>query len=347
MFRLLPPSLFPAAAFLLPLLISWLLTALLIRLAPRFGLFDDPSSRKLHSRRTPKGGGLAIYAAIAVSVFFALPGREGEVLRVLTLGLVILLLGLLDDLHPLPWQIRLAVQTAVAVAAVFTAPAPADLGWFLRAAAVIWIIGLTNAFNMLDNTDALSAGVAWIAAALFALAPLFRPEQAREWQAGLPYLVFMGALSGFLWFNRPPARIFMGDAGSTFLGFFLGVSSLGDHFESFTAPRPFGVPLCILAVPWYDLASVVLLRLWQRRSPFHADKQHLSHRLVLLGLKPPTAVYVIYLLALASGTGGLLLYRVSTTGATLVAVQLACWWSVVAALEYLRHFRRRHEQTRS
>jgi UDP-GlcNAc:undecaprenyl-phosphate GlcNAc-1-phosphate transferase len=192
---------------------------------------------------------------------------------------------------------------------------------------------------MLDNMDALSAGVAWIAAAMFAVAPLIRPDEGSDFQAGLPYVVLMGAASGFLWFNRPPARIFMGDAGSTFLGFFLGVSSLDEHFRTATAPQSLAALLCILAVPWYDMTSVVALRLWQRRSPFHADKQHLSHRLVQLGLKSPTAVCVIYLLALASGIGGLLAYQVCQTGPTiLVVLQLACWWFAIAGIEYMRHY---------
>ena len=135
----------------------------------------------------------------------------------LALGLVIVLLGLIDDLRPLPWQLRLGVQTAVAVAAVVTLPAhPA---WYVQVGAVVWIVGLTNAFNMLDNMDALSAGVAWIAAGLLAAAPLLREGESRNGEATTLYLVFMGALSGFLWFNRPPARIFMGDAGSTLFGF--------------------------------------------------------------------------------------------------------------------------------
>jgi UDP-GlcNAc:undecaprenyl-phosphate GlcNAc-1-phosphate transferase len=275
---------------------------------------------------------------MAVTACFLPPGREGDLLRVLAFGLVIVLLGLVDDLHPLSWRLRLGVQTAVALAGIITG---GNLGWFLGALAVIWIVGLTNAFNMLDNMDALSAGVAWIAAALLVLAPLFRPDESGDWQIGLPYLVFMGALSGFLWFNRPPARIFMGDAGSTFLGFFLSVSSVD---ESHWRPHQFVVPLFILAVAWYDLSSVVILRLWQGRSPFLADKQHLSHRLVRLGLKPPMAVCVIYLLALASGTGALLLYRASTTTAMLAAGQLACWWLAVAAIEYFNHFRAGHER---
>ncbi len=331
---------FPFDFFLLPLLISWLLTAFLLRLAPRFGLMDDPNVRKVHTQRTPRGGGLAIYMAMASSVFFLPQAREGEALRVLALGLVIVLLGLIDDLRPLAWQLRLGIQTAVAVAAVITMPThPA---WFVQVGAVLWIVGLTNAFNMLDNMDALSAGVAWIAAGLLAAAPLVRPGGDREWEAAIPYLAFMGALSGFLWFNRPPARIFMGDAGSTFLGFFLGLSSLQDDFGDVLVPQRLTVPLCILAVPWYDLASVVALRLWQGRSPFHADKQHLSHRLVQLGLKSGMAVGVIYLLGLASGAGGLLLYQVSHTGAVLVAVQIACWWLAIAAIEYLGHYRSRH-----
>jgi UDP-GlcNAc:undecaprenyl-phosphate GlcNAc-1-phosphate transferase len=325
-------------AFILPLLISWLLTAWLLRLAPRFGLIDDPSARKVHTQRTPRGGGLAVYVAMVASTIFLPHVREGDAPRVLALGLVILLLGLIDDLRPLPWQLRLAVQTGVALAAVFTMHA--DLAWFMRVGAVIWIVGLTNAFNMLDNMDALSGGVAWIAAAMLAVAPLFRPDENS--QVGLPYLVLMGAVSGFLWFNRPPGRIFMGDAGSTFLGFFMGVSSLDDQFGNPTAPQHYAAPLCILAVPWYDMATVVALRLWQRRSPFHADKQHLSHRLVQLGLKPPMAVCVIYLLALASGMGGLLLYQVCQTGPTILTVlQLACWWFAIAALEYRGHYRQR------
>lgn len=330
---------FPLACFLLPFFISWLLTAFLLRLAPRFRLVDAPGARKIHAQRTPRGGGLAMYVAMGISVLVLPRVREGDALRILTLGLVILLLGLIDDLRPLSWQLRLAVQAGTALAAVLTVPG--DAPWGGRIGAVIWIVGLTNAFNMLDNMDALSGGVAWIVAALFALAPLVGAHEGRGSPSGLAYVMLMGAISGFLWFNRPPARIFMGDAGSTFLGFFLGVSSLGEHLENLTAPRRFAVPLCILSVCWYDLVTVVGLRLWQRRSPFHADKQHLSHRLVQLGLKPPAAVCVIYLLTLASGLGGLVLSQLTQTrGTVLVLLQLACWWVAVGALEYVRHYRR-------
>jgi UDP-GlcNAc:undecaprenyl-phosphate GlcNAc-1-phosphate transferase len=153
-------------------------------------------------------------------------------------------------------------------------------------------------------------------------------------------LILMGALTGFLWFNRPPARIFMGDAGSTFLGFFLGLGSLRLVLDRPGPAWRWAVPLCLLAVPWYDLVTVVGLRLRQGRSPFHPDRQHLSHRLVAAGLGPASAVSAIHLLALASGVTGLLLYQENEPqGAVLAGVQFALWWAAVVAAD--RHVTRR------
>ncbi|HEY7428088.1 MAG TPA: MraY family glycosyltransferase [Gemmataceae bacterium] len=305
-----------------PLAISWVLTAILIRWAPRLGLVDYPSDRKVHTRPTPRGGGLAIFLAVLAS---------SSLLTIfhfqLLLAAAIVLLGLFDDLRPLPWQVRLLVQFGVSLLAVLFCLPPAS--WPIRAAAVVWIAGLINAFNMLDNMDALSGGVAWIAAGFLATTGV--PPVA-EWG---PFILLMGALSGFLWFNRPPARLFMGDAGSTFLGFTLGLGSVQVALREGGPPWSPAVPLCILAVPCYDLFSVVLLRLSQGRSPFHADKQHLSHRLVGRGLSGWTAVRVIYLLALASGASGLILYAVATwTAAGLVVGQLGVWWIALAVTEF-------------
>jgi UDP-GlcNAc:undecaprenyl-phosphate GlcNAc-1-phosphate transferase len=328
-------------AFACPLAISFLLTAVLLRWAPRLGLVDMPSARKVHSRPVPRGGGLAIFVAVALTaclmaVFnlqvstFTFQFTSADLSFVLGLSALIVLLGLLDDLRPLPWQLRLGVQTACAL--IVVARWPEERTWLVRAAAVLWIVGLVNAFNMLDNMDALSAGVAWIAAAAFAV------DLGPGTPGLVPFLLLMGAVSGFLWFNRPPARIFMGDAGSTFLGFYLGVFSLESGFTD-DGPSRWAVPLCVLAVPWYDLITVVTLRLWQGRSPFHADKQHLSHRLVALGLGSPGAVGVIYVLALASGAAGVLAGRVPETTPWVLG-GLVSGWLVVAAVEYVRHFRR-------
>jgi UDP-GlcNAc:undecaprenyl-phosphate GlcNAc-1-phosphate transferase len=309
--------------------VSWLLTALLIRAAPRLGLVDHPAARKVHVTPTPKGGGLAIFAGFAVACLF-LPVSLWQFL----LFLVIVVLGLIDDLRPLSWQLRLGVQTAVVLVSVLLWPA--EVAWPLRAVAVFWVVAMLNAFNLLDNMDALSGGVAWIAAAFLALACLTRQPAWVDGHPALAFLVLVAALSGFLWFNRPPARIFMGDAGSTFLGFFLGWASLDLAVPTPQMPWAPAVPLCVLAVPCYDTTSVVLLRLAQGRSPFHPDKQHVSHRLAARGLGSARAVGVIYLLAVASGVSGLVLYHVTdATGAVLVAGQLACWWVALAVMEFV------------
>jgi UDP-GlcNAc:undecaprenyl-phosphate GlcNAc-1-phosphate transferase len=321
-------------AFVCPFAISLALTAGFIRWAPRLGLIDQPNARKVHTQPTPRGGGLAIYLGMAVTAALLPAVWTWDLLLVLGLGLGIVVLGLWDDLRPLPWQFRLGVQTLAAV--VVVSLWPAERSWLDRGLAVIWIVGLVNAFNMLDNMDALSAGLAGIAAAAF----LVILELISLRDAALPFLMLIGAVAGFLVFNRPPARIFMGDAGSTFLGFFLGIRSLD---VGIACPGSFSswlVPLCVLAVPWYDMTTVVALRLWQGRSPFHADKQHLSHRLVQLGLTSPAAVRAIYLLGIASGLTGLAICRAAGETAGFAAAALACSWLAVAAVEYARHYRK-------
>ncbi len=184
---------------------------------------------------------------------------------------------------------------------------------------VLWIVGLTNSFNFLDNMDGLAAGVGLIAASLFVAAQV--EVEGRFVPAVL--LVLVGALGGFLVHNRHPARLFMGDAGSNFLGFLLGTLTV---VGTFTRPAqgysPYGVltPLLVMAVPLYDTTSVILIRIREGRSPFEADRRHFSHRLVDRGLTPPLAVRTIYLVTLAGGLGALLLPRpwMDASGACVV-----------------------------
>jgi UDP-GlcNAc:undecaprenyl-phosphate GlcNAc-1-phosphate transferase len=307
----------------------------LIHWAPRLGLIDHPSARKVHSEPTPRGGGLAIYVAVVAGSCCLGTAALADLWPLLALGLLIVLLGLADDWRPLPWQWRLGVQ--MILAAVVVIGWHRDLGWLWGTVAVFWIVALTNAFNMLDNMDALSSGVAAVAALCFWLVAVSREASGWDWPMAGPYLVLAGACVGFLSFNRSPARIFMGDAGSTFLGFFLGVRSLDFAGGSAAGPRGWLVPLCILAVPLYDMISVIVLRLWQGRSPFHADKQHLSHRLTELGLSRPMAVGVILQCGLASGMAGAVVSSAGNLVAFFTALGLIAWWLAVAAIEYLRH----------
>jgi UDP-GlcNAc:undecaprenyl-phosphate GlcNAc-1-phosphate transferase len=326
-----PVVLCPAIA----LAISWLLTGLLIRWAPRLGLVDHPDPRKVHTRPTPRAGGIAIVAGFLLAggawVAWEGAGSDAPLPWLMALGFLVFLLGLLDDLRPLPWQLRLAVQAVVAAGAVAWVLPPADL--WLRAAAWFWVVALVNAFNMLDNMDALSGGTAAIAAVYLALLGWLSGDGAGEWVA---YSVLAAAVAGFLWWNRPPARIFMGDCGSTFLGFVLGVGTARFGLGPGRPAWSWAVPLCVAAVPCYDLVTVVTIRLSQGRSPFHPDKQHLSHRLVSRGLASPVAVRLIHLMALASGASAvILLFVPSGTAAGLVVGQLAAWWLVLAGTEFL------------
>lgn len=326
--------------------------------APRFGLVDRPEGRKAHQRPTPLGGGVAIWltlvwvlglgAAAVLGEPDWLPAelamhlgglreRGGELVWILALASAIMLMGLLDDRFGLSWKLRLAVQFALATVFVtrwggVTLFLPASFRPLTGVLTVVWIVGLTNSFNFLDNMDGLAASVGLIAAGLFAAAQvmvgsLFVPAVL---------LVLIGALGGFLVHNHYPARLFMGDAGSNFLGFLLGALTVTGTFTRYDPEfSRYGVlaPLLVMAVPLYDTVSVIMIRLREGRSPFQADRSHFSHRLVDRGLSPVRAVGTIDLVTLAGGLGTLLLHRLGPFGAVVVAAQTACLLGVVAVLE--------------
>jgi UDP-GlcNAc:undecaprenyl-phosphate GlcNAc-1-phosphate transferase len=267
--------------------------------------------------------------------------RGGQLAALLTAGTLLSVMGLLDDLRNLPWQPRLLLQLCVAIGLVVGAGVQATVfapqPWIGQLLTVLWILVLINAFNFLDNMDALSSGIAFIAAALFAVIMLTGTSEPR-WLVGGLLLVLCGSLAGFLCHNRPPARIFMGDTGSYFIGLLMAcLTVLGTFYEHDASDgqrHRILAPLCVLAVPLYDFVTVLLIRLWQGRSPFHPDKSHFSHRLVDLGLKSKYAVLTVHLATLTTGLGALLLYRVDDwTGAALVMGLIACVLAIVAILE--------------
>ena len=335
------------------------LSALVRVVAPRLGFVDKPGGRKDHKAPTPLGGGVAIWAttllvigsgAAAIGLGKSLLPADlsihanglwerGPILAlILCLATIIMGMGLADDRVGLGWRLRLGVQTGLAIALAASGVRislfpPFNQPILAGALTVFWIVGLTNSFNFLDNMDGLAAGVGLIAAFIFAAAQvevgsLFVPAV---------FLVLGGALGGFLIHNRSPARLFMGDAGSNFLGFLLGSLTV---VGTFTRPElgfsPFAVltPLLVMAVPLYDTTSVVLIRLREGRSPFQADRRHFSHRLVDRGLTQPQAVRTIYLVTLAGGLGALILPGLGPAGALVVLAQTACLLGIVAILEF-------------
>ncbi len=257
----------------------------------------------------------------------------------LAAGTVLMLLGLVDDVRRLDWRLRIVVELAVAAAVVFVQ------GWKLtlfvdvpaltNLISVLWIVGLINSINFLDNMDGLAGGVSAIAAGFLAMYMLLVPEGANPqlFVAGFLFLL-VGAIAGFLWHNRPPARIFMGDAGSYFIGFCLAVMTILATFSGPEVPRhSILAPLCVLAVPLYDTVSVICIRLRNGQSPFEGDTNHFSHRLVALGLSKTQAVLTIYLTSAACGLGALVLPQVNAAGAVIVALMIACLLGVIAILE--------------
>lgn len=355
---------FLIAGCLLPALITSLAMTGLIRwLAPRWGLIDKPSARKVHQVPTPLGGGIGIWCGvmlplvavqICISVWSQSPpswlpadlaphlagavSRSRELWLVMGASTVLAATGLMDDFRPLSWRLRLALQfgiSALIVAAGVRATVFSSNPWFGAVISVFWFVILVNSFNFLDNMDGLSSGIALIVSLVFAVMMLTKPHEPHLFVGGF-FLIVAGSLLGFLYHNWSPARIFMGDAGSYFLGFSIAcMTILGTFYSAADANSHVCLaPLCVMAVPLYDLISVVLIRLWEGRSPFQPDKRHFSHRLVDLGLTKVQAVLTVHLTTLTTGLLGLLLYAVSTWAAGLLIVScVGCVLALIAILE--------------
>ncbi|MCA9011658.1 MAG: undecaprenyl/decaprenyl-phosphate alpha-N-acetylglucosaminyl 1-phosphate transferase [Planctomycetaceae bacterium] len=349
------------AGFLTSAVLSCAITPVIRRFAAVLGLVDYPGHRKVHVQPTPRGGGIAIFLGFAIpvvtiimaclmsgsgylagidAVVEAIQETPDRLTQFVAIGIgacVLFMTGLADDRWNLSWKFRLGLQLTVAIGVVASgvrATVFVSQPWFGFLATVLWILVLTNAMNFLDNMDALSAGIGVIASLIFA-AILIVMVRNPAWSVAVPLLLLAGSLIGFLVWNRPPASIFMGDCGSNLIGFLLAtLTVMGTFYESSGSKHVMLAPLCVMAVPLYDFCSVILIRLSQRRSPFHGDKSHFSHRLVELGMQPANAVLTIHLTTLMTGLGGLLLYKVPDwIGATLVVSLIFCILSVIAILE--------------
>ncbi len=365
------------ALILLALAISLPLTGLLIRLGHRFGAYDSAGSAghaKAELRRIPNTGGIAIFAALALPLaagllvvklgatetFTArvpaladhLPGILQQTPAALTLlaCLVILhLLGVIDDRRALgPW-VKLVVMLGTATAMTLVTHSrlltfldPVVGGaWLSIACTVLWIALVTNALNFIDNMDGLCAGVATIAAACFLAATLLHGQ----WFIAATLALLLGACLGFLAFNLPPARIFMGDGGSLVVGFTLAFLTVRTtYYDPDAAGGWYGVfmPLAVLAVPLYDFTSVSLVRLRQGKSPFVGDQQHLSHRLVARGFSKPAAVGLMCSLAAITGVSGIVLGSLEPWQAILVGLQIVLTLLALAFAEHATSNRNGH-----
>ncbi len=309
-------------------------------LASRFGVMDQPNRRKVHIVPTPLLGGLAIYAAFVVALFlFWNTTNLNEVIGIVTGATLMALLGFLDDSGKLHAQIKLVVGMPVAVVILILSGMQAT---FLHnqvldiAVTILWVIGVTAAFNLLDNMDGLAAGVAVIASAFFLWMAAFNGQ----YLVGTLAAAVLGAALGFLRYNFNPAQIFMGDSGALFLGFMMAVLGLKIRFPTQTDSISWMVPILVLGVPILDTSLVTISRLRRGLNPAATPgKDHLSHRLVVLGLTHRRAVAAIYLIAIGFGLLGVFISQVaSLVVAYAVAVSvIVIALSAIAGLESVKY----------
>ncbi|RMH13196.1 MAG: undecaprenyl/decaprenyl-phosphate alpha-N-acetylglucosaminyl 1-phosphate transferase [Planctomycetota bacterium] len=356
-------SLLPAACAL-----ASVTTWLVLRASRRLGAFDSPplpGQIKAAHRKVPNTGGIGIFVGVALPMLAGLlavpiapsladtlpealvphlPGMHERLgMGAALLGSLILLhvMGLVDDRRPLGPFVKLVVMAVPAVVLAWffdtrlltLLDAHVGGSWASILITVVWFVAVTNAFNFIDNMDGLAAGVAAVASACLLATTLI----GGQWFVAAVLALTLGASLGFLVFNFPPARIFMGDSGSLVLGFllaFLTVRATYLHDGSTTPPaHAVFTPVVILAVPLYDLVSVVIIRLSQGKSPFVGDLQHFSHRLVKRGLSRRAAVVVIWGFTLVIGISGIFLPSLQTWQAVLVGVQTALVLTVIAIFE--------------
>jgi UDP-GlcNAc:undecaprenyl-phosphate GlcNAc-1-phosphate transferase len=336
--------------------------------ARRHGIIDDPGPRKVHGTPTPRVGGIAVFAAFTLVVlagYLALPlvarldfarellarplsllqvayRVEAKLVGLLLGGAIVFVVGLLDDVlgsrfgpgWKLAGQIvAAAVLVASGIRTDFLVYLPLNVVF-----SIFWIVAITNAFNLLDNTDGLSAGVAFVASTVL----LINAFLLGEVFIALLLVAFMGSLLGFLFYNWHPATIFLGDCGSLFIGFFLASLTLLQRYVSHASSHYFPVlmPVLVLALPIIDTATVVVIRVREHRPIYVGDNRHLSHRLVSFGMRPPLAVVTIYLLAFGLGLGATGLADADLVHATLILLQAL---AVVAVVLVLLFYERRTE----
>ncbi|MDD5644824.1 MAG: MraY family glycosyltransferase [bacterium] len=338
------------------------LTVICRKAALKTGFVDNPSSRKIHPRKVPLLGGLSIFLNIflitAASVIFVavntryafvknmnayfLPNYAGMTAKLPQLagiflgGLLIVLAGLYDDKYDLKPFPKIILQLA---AATIPVAAGIRISLFLGNTALsalftyIWFFLIINAFNLLDNSDGLSAGVALISTAVFTVISFL----SKELFISSMLFIFAGTLTGFLFFNFHKASIFMGDAGSMFLGYMLAVfTTLGTYYTPDSKTLfPILMPILVLAVPLYDTFSVIIVRIYKGISIFAADKNHFSHRLMRLGFSYRASIIFIYIICLCTGIAAIILPEIDNLfSSLLILFQVFLVLFIIGILEY-------------
>lgn len=328
-------------ALLVALVVSFLASPIVKNFAYKVGAIDVPKdARRMHKKPIPRLGGLAIFLGFMVSVILFVPIRGDREMQSILLGaVVIVVLGVVDDIMALPAMLKFLVQIAAALIPalngvviqavsnpnIFSDEAYWVFGWLSIPVTVLWIVAVTNSVNLIDGLDGLANGVSAISATTVLVIALL----ASEAQVALVMAALVGASVGFMPYNQNPAKMFMGDTGATFLGFILATMSIQGLFK-FYAVISFVVPFLILGLPIFDTAFAFIRRIAHGQSPMHADRSHIHHRLIDMGLNQKQAVATLYVLSAILGLSAVVL----TTGGEGKAMMLfaaLCIVAIVAA----------------
>ncbi|MGB7845869.1 MAG: MraY family glycosyltransferase [Candidatus Acidiferrum sp.] len=327
-------------AFLIALSASMVLTVPVRALAIRMGMVDSPGPRKLHLKPIPLLGGLAIYAGVMLAILVVFDGpARAQSIGIVTGATLVAIVGFMDDRGWLHHQVKLILAMPLAAvillasgvrANVFGALLGGNKGYWLDAVlTVVWVVGITASFSILDHMDGLCAGVTAMASVFFATLAYLNGQTVVTTLAA----AILGAAAGFLRWNFKPAKIFMGDGGAMFLGFLMATLALKLRFEHTTNLASWLAPVLILGATIFDTTLVTVSRSRRGLLPFAAPgKDHSAHRLANLGLGQRGAVLAIYLVGAICGSAGVAVTYLSTKqaaiagGLVLVAMLVALAW---------------------
>ena len=328
-------------ALLVALVVSFLASPLVKNFAYKVGAIDVPKdARRMHKTPTPRLGGLAIFLGFMISVILFVPIRGDREMQSILLGAVIIVvLGVVDDIMALPAMLKFVVQIVAALIPtlngvivravsnpnIFSENPYWVLDWLSIPVTVLWIVAVTNSVNLIDGLDGLANGVSAISATTVLVISLI----ASEAQVALVMAALVGASVGFMPYNQNPAKMFMGDTGATFLGYILATMSIQGLFK-FYAVISFVVPFLILGLPIFDTAFAFTRRIAHGQSPMHADRSHIHHRLIDLGLNQKQAVATLYVISAILGLSAVVL-TTGGEGKAMILFAALCIVAVVAA----------------
>jgi len=338
-------------AFILALAVAFASTPAVKMLAIKIKAVDVPKdNRRMHKVPIPRMGGLAIFAGFLCSAVLFIP-MDGQLRAILIGALMLVALGIVDDIVALDAKVKFVGQIAAALIPAlsgvvirgfghpFVENSYFYLGVFSIPVTVLWIVGITNAVNFIDGLDGLACGVSAIATVTMLIIAVLYSEV----QIALMMAALAGACLGFLPYNMNPAKIFMGDTGAMFLGYLLAVTSIQGLFK-FYAVISFAVPFILLGLPIFDTGFAIVRRLLKGQSPLQADRGHVHHRLIDLGFDQKQSVAILYAFSALMGLTAVILARTNESRLIFLALAVLVCFFLAMTLMSVEKSRSKKEQ---